>query len=53
MAIDTDLFQQKLLERRSELDQEDEMSKETRAPVALQQDSVGLKDLPRSDILLN
>ncbi|HBO2075787.1 TPA: TraR/DksA family transcriptional regulator [Pseudomonas aeruginosa] len=49
MAIDPKFFRQKLVERRSELDQEDELSKDTRAPVALQQDSIGR--LSRMDAL--
>lgn len=41
MALDLQLFREKLLLRREMLLAQDEMSKEGRAPVALEQDSVG------------
>lgn len=41
VALDLDLFREKLLLRREMLVAQDEISKEDRAPVVLEQDSVG------------
>src|SRR3546814_6848940 len=41
MALDLDLYRQKLLDRRAELQREDESVVADRAPVALDQESVG------------
>src|SRR3546814_5004316 len=41
MALDLDLYRQKLLDRRAELQLEDESVVADRAPVALDQESVG------------
>ncbi|WP_337847908.1 TraR/DksA C4-type zinc finger protein [Sphingomonas sp.] len=41
MAIDPAIFRQRLLDRRVELEREEELSQEARAPVTLEQDSVG------------
>lgn len=49
MAIDLETFRQRLLDRRAELKREDELSQEARAPVTLEQDSVGR--LSRMDAL--
>jgi DnaK suppressor protein len=41
MALDLDLFRQKLLDRREELRREEELAAANRAPVELDQESVG------------
>ncbi|TPG12958.1 TraR/DksA family transcriptional regulator [Sphingomonas koreensis] len=41
MALDLDIYRQKLLDRRAELRREDELAAADRAPVALDQESVG------------
>ncbi len=41
MALDLSAFREKLFSRRAELEEEDRLSEADRAPVALDQDSVG------------